>query len=220
MAPRFTNLIFDLDGTLTDSRPGILQCINAAMQSVGAEVPVNDDLSWCIGPPMREVMARLLASNDEQRVEQAYFAYLENFPRYGIAGNRPYDGIPEMLRRLHAAGITCFIATSKLTANAERVLSAFELRKYFETVVGSDAAGTLTDKAEMIRAILERAQTHRAACAIVGDREHDIRAGQANSIFTIGAGWGYGTLDELRMAGADLIYNSPAELGNFLDRPS
>ncbi len=216
MAPRFRNLIFDLDGTLTDSRPGIVQCIHAALQSVGAEAPVNDDLSWCIGPPMRDILARLLATEDRQRIEQAYSAYLENFPKYGIAGNRPYDGIPEILRRLRTAGIDCFVATSKITANAEHVLNTFELRQYFEMVVGSDAAGTLTDKAEMIQSILERAKIHRAACAIIGDREHDILAGKANSIFTIGASWGYAADGELRSAGAALIIDSPATLGGFL----
>ncbi|HVA79591.1 MAG TPA: HAD hydrolase-like protein [Candidatus Binataceae bacterium] len=196
---RIANLLFDLDGTLTDSRSGIIRSIRYAMRALGAEPPPEESLGWCVGPPMRKNFARLLGTDDSKLIDRAFTHFLERYESIGYRENRVYEGIIAMLSVL-APGRRLFVATSKLASSAERILAEFELREFFEAVFGSDRAGRMADKRELVPHVLGAAGLEPRSTAIVGDRVHDIEGGRAAGILTIAAGWGYGTADELSAA--------------------
>ena len=160
-----TNLLFDLDGTLTDSRVGIIRSIQHAMRALDAEPPPEESLGWCVGPPMRENFARLLGTEDSKLLDRAFAHYLERDESIGFRENRVYDGVAAMLTAL-ASGRRLFVATSKLTSSAERILAEFKLRDFFEGVYGSERDGRWSDKRELIPHVLEAARLDSLVSAI------------------------------------------------------
>jgi phosphoglycolate phosphatase len=193
-----TNLLFDLDGTLTDSRVGIIRSIRHAMRALGVKPPPEESLGWCVGPPMRQNFARLFATDDSTLLDRAFAHYLERYESIGYRENRVYDGVAPMLTAL-ASGRRLFVATSKLTSSAERILAEFKLRDFFEGVYGSERDGRWSDKRELIPHVLEAARLDARVSAIVGDRLHDIEGGRAAGIVAIGALWGYTRATNSRM---------------------
>jgi phosphoglycolate phosphatase len=200
------NVLFDLDGTLTDSRPGILNTIQHALRSISVEPPCADELLWCVGPPLREVFERLLPSGDMAMIERAVTAYVERYDSIGHRENRVYAGVPAMLTTLRA-NRRLVLVTAKRQQIAERILELFQLRPHFEAVFGSERSGRFADKRDLVHHVVETLGLDRSETVIVGDRIHDIEAGRHNGLFTAGAAWGYGTAQEL--AGADQICESP-----------
>ena len=209
-----TNLLFDLDGTLTDSRVGIIRSIQHATRALGIEPPPEESLGWCVGPPMRENFARLLGTDDSMLIDRAFAHYLERYESIGYRENRVYDGVPAMLTAV-TPGRRLIVATSKLTSSAERILAEFKLRDFFEGVFGSERDGRFADKRELVPHVLSAARLDARDTAIVGDRVHDIDGGRAAGIVTIGALWGYGTRDEL--SGANMLCEAPADLPAILE---
>ncbi len=130
---RCANLLFDLDGTLTDPKIGISRCIQHALSALGHEPPDTDTLDWCIGPPLQHSFSRLLDSTDTDLLEQAVHLYRRRFATIGLFENRVYDGIPEVLAELRQRGCRLFLATSKPRIFAEQILDYFNLSGYFET---------------------------------------------------------------------------------------
>ncbi len=214
MASRPLNILFDLDGTLTDSRPGILKTIVHALRSQGVEPPLEDELLWCVGPPLRQIFERLLPDGDAAAIETAVTAYVERYRLSGHRENRVYDGVPEMLSVLGAKS-RLVLVTAKHQDSAERILELFELRPHFSGVFGSEPSGRLADKRELIGHALETMKLDPAQTVIVGDRIHDIEGGRHNGIVTVGAAWGYGSGAEL--AGAHHICRSPLEVTSLFD---
>lgn len=212
---QMTSLLFDLDGTLTDSRVGIVRSIQHSMRALGVEPPPEESLGWCVGPPMRENFARLLHTDDLTILDRAFAHYLERYESVGYRENLVYDGVPAMLTAL-APGRRLFVATSKLASSAERILAEFKLRDFFEGVYGSGRDGGLADKRELVPHVLAAARIEVRGTAIVGDRVHDIDGGRAAGIVAIGALWGYGTRGEL--SGADMLCDAPADLPAILAR--
>jgi len=212
---RINNLLFDLDGTLTDSRSGIIRSIQHAMRALGIEPLSEESLGWCVGPSARQIFARLLATNDERLIDRAYAHYLERYESIGYRENRVYGGVAAMLTAV-TPGRRLIVATSKLTAIAERILAEFKLRDFFEGTYGSERDGRFADKRALVAHVLRAAGLEPQASAIVGDRVHDIDGGRAAGIVTIAAGWGYGTADEL--GAADYFCAAPADLPALLSR--
>jgi phosphoglycolate phosphatase len=210
-----TNLLFDLDGTLTNSRVGIVRSIRYAMRALGVDPPPEDSLGWCVGPPMRQNFARLLRTHDSTLIDRAFAHYLERYESVGYRENLVYDGVPAMLTAL-APGRRLFVATSKLASSAERILAEFKLRDFFEGVYGSERDGRWADKRELVPHVLDAARLEAPATAMVGDRAHDMDGGRAAGIVAIGALWGYGTREEL--SGADMLCDAPPCLPAILAR--
>jgi len=228
----FSAVIFDLDGTLTDPGSGIAATIRGVLMTLGVKAPARAELGWCVGPPLREIFTRLLeplnqgapreaAGNGDpviegaamrELVDRAAALYVQQYAQTGAAESTVYPGVSEMLTELRAAS-RLFVATSKNTATAERILGLCGLRRYFDHVAGN---GRLDDKGDTVRELIEREHLDRAAVAIVGDREHDIVAGKRNGLFTIGVTYGYGSREELKAAGADWICERPAAVAQFL----
>jgi phosphoglycolate phosphatase len=206
MTPRV--LLLDLDGTLTDSRPGIVRCMRHALERLGAPCPPDDVLATHIGWPLRGAFAAMLGNHDAGLVDRAFSLYRERYGHTGLYENAVYPGIPEMLGRL-AGRARLYVATQKMTLYAERVVEHFGLRSHLAGVWGTDD-GPLADKAGVIAALLRTERIERADAVMIGDREMDVTAARANGLRTIGVLWGYGSRDELLAAGADDLCESPA----------
>jgi phosphoglycolate phosphatase len=206
------NVLFDLDGTLTDPRQGVLGCIRHAMESLGRTPPAEAVLERFIGPPLQDTFRTLLGRGDADLVAQAVQLYRKRFSDRGIYENSVYPGIAPALSELQARRFPLFIVTSKPQLFAARIADHFGLTHRFRGIYGSELDGTRSAKADLIRHVLTIENLEPAATVMVGDREHDIRGARANGLRAIGVLWGYGSREELEMAGANAMCTSPAEL--------
>ena len=208
-------IYFDLDGTLTNPKPGITRSIQYALERLGQAVPSGDELTWCIGPPLHASLKRLVGS--DELADRALLLYRERFIDIGLFENEAYGGIEETLTALSATSERMFVATSKPAVYAERIIDHFGLQRYFERVFGSELDGTRTDKGDLLRYALDAAKVDPRMAIMIGDRSHDVVGARKNGMTAIGVLYGYGSEDELRSAGAHHICAAHPEL---LDRCS
>lgn len=212
MAPE--TVVFDLDGTLTDSEPGIVSSYRHALDGWGIEADREAIRPW-LGPPLRDGFVGLGVPPDE--VEQAIARYREYFATKGIVENELYPGVAAMLADVSAAGITVALATAKLEEYAVRILDQFSISAHFRAIVGSTRDGTRLHKGEILEhALTQLGSPDPATAVMVGDREHDMLAAVDLGVRPIGAAWGYGSRTELLQAGAEALADSPAELTKVL----
>lgn len=205
-------LLVDLDGTLTDNFEGISRSILHALERLGAPAPARERLRSCVGPPLRSSFARLLATEDAERIELAIAHYRARYAEVGWRENVVYEGVAGVVAGLAAAGATLVLCTSKPQPYAERIVAHFGLAPHFVAVHGADLAGTLDDKAALVANLLAREGLEPGDCTMIGDREHDVRAAHANGVRAVGVLWGYGSREELVRAGADALAAAPVDL--------
>jgi phosphoglycolate phosphatase len=210
------NLLFDLDGTLTDNYVGIAGSIRHALARLGAPPPDDSELRTYVGPPLRGTFARLLQTDARETIERAIGHYRERFGDVGWRENVAYPGIPEALARLREGGARLYVCTGKPEVYARRIVSHFGFDVHFDGVYGADLEGRLDDKLHLMAHLLEREGIPPDAALMIGDRAQDIRAAHGNSVRAVGVLWGYGTAGEL--ADADVIVATPAELPGVLLR--
>jgi phosphoglycolate phosphatase len=210
------SVFLDLDGTLTDSRPGIIRCIRHALAELGTDAPDEDALTWCIGPPLLGSFERLLG--DPSLAQRGLALYRERFGSIGLYENRVYDGVPGMLERLHEGGFRLFLATSKPHVYAGRIVARFKLDRWVERVFGAELDGTHADKPSLIAHALSESGADPARSVMLGDREHDAIGATANGLPCIGAVWGYGGADELGRAGAAALAETPAAAALLIEQ--
>ena len=204
-------IYFDLDGTLTDPKPGITRSIQYALQKLDhPTMPTEDELTWCIGPPLRASFVRLLGA--EASADLAVSYYRERFSDIGLYENGVYDGIGDVLTSLCASGHRLFVATSKPHVFAERIIDHFGLRDHFERVFGSELDGTRVDKSHLLEYALEQTSVDPAKTLMIGDRSHDMVGAKNNGMKGIGVLYGYGSRDELLEAGAHHVCATPAAI--------
>ncbi len=216
MAPPYRNVIFDMDGTLIDSKPGIQAGITHALRQLGHEVPSEFDLDWAIGPPLRDVMTRVLTGLGDNRVPEAITHYREYYGKTSIFNARLFEGIPELLNDLSSSGRALFVGTSKMIPFARMLVEHFGLSPYFVGIYGSELDGRNQQKTELIRHLLDDGGLDPARTVMVGDREHDVIGARANGIAVIGVTYGYGSREELECAGASVFCETPAGLMEYL----
>ena len=210
--------LFDLDGTLTDSKSGIVNSIKYGLNALGKAILDEGILDLFLGPPLRDSF-KIFCGCDDIEAEKAIAKYREYYATQGIFENFPYPGIENLLKELRKNNIKLAVATSKPTYYAEKILARFKLDCYFELVAGSEMDGTRSDKAEIITYVLENLGTHKSVgvgVVMIGDRKHDIIGAKACRIDSIGARWGYATGDELEKAGCTYFASSPEELLNII----
>ena len=208
-------LFFDLDGTLVDSAVGITRCAAHAFECVGAPVPDEATLRTWIGPPLRDSFAPLLG--DAARVEQAVNHYRERYETHGWAEHTVYDGIPEAIEALHAAGHRLAVVTAKNEPHARKVIAHLPFGHRFEDVIGATPDGRLSHKPELIAEALARLDVDVESCAMIGDRRMDMEGAVHHGMRGIGVLWGFGSEDELRTAGAGALAQTPVDLVRLLD---
>jgi phosphoglycolate phosphatase len=205
--------LLDLDGTLTDSRPGIIKCIQHALTALDVPTPSDAELTMLIGPPLQDTFSKLLPAPTAANVDRAVALYRQRFETDGMFENSVYPGIQKSLAGFHKSGVGLYLATSKPQVFAEKILEHFDLAQYFRGIYGSELDGSRGDKAELIRYILAREQINPKHATMIGDRAHDIAGGKANQLQTVGVLWGYGSRDELLAAGADMLIDRPDDFG-------
>lgn len=218
MKSRGAATLFDLDGTLSDNRAGIIGSIRHALTGMGIAHPDEAALLRCVGPPLRESFATMLATDDRVRIEAAIALYRERYATLGWQENELYGGIGAMLDVLAARSPRLIVCTSKPQVFARRIIDHFGLQRYFTAVYGTDLAGTLDDKRALLKHLLVEEKLDPTLCTMIGDRHHDIRAGIANDTRTIGVLWGFG--DRAELADAHAWAAMPAELPELLAHSS
>ena len=208
--------LVDLDGTLTDSAPGIVASISYAFDTLGIARPSQENLRLVVGPPIHE--SAVTNGVPVERVDEFVAAYREAFTSGGMLNNSVYPGIREALAALRAAGVRLVVATSKPEVFARQILEHFELDGFFEAICGSTLDGTRSTKAEVIEHALKTTAATDAGLppldeiVMVGDREHDILGARAHGIATIAVDWGYAAPGEHEAAAPRSVVSTPADL--------
>ena len=205
--------LFDLDGTLIDSEPGITACIRHALAKL--DVPAPADLRPWIGPPLRHSFAPLLG-HDDARVELAVDYYHERFATLGWREHAVYPGIAAAVERLRQAGHRLAVVTSKPVRHAAPILESLPFGGAFDGLYGPDPSSAHCEKATMIAAALADFGTAPHEAAMIGDRRYDIEGAVANGVTGIGVLWGFGSREELQEAGAHELARDPSHLAALL----
>ena len=207
-------LLLDLDGTLIDSMPGIRASCLAALEALGHAPDPATDFRGLVGPPLPEVMRRLLRPHGDDRVDLAVTAYRAHYGESGMYLATVYPGVAETLERLHRHGKRMFVATSKRTQFAAPIVHRLGLAKWLHGIYGTESDGSLDHKADLIAALLRAERLAADGVVMIGDRSHDIAGARTNGVRAIGALWGYGSRAELEAAGADALLGQPSELAD------
>lgn len=205
--------LFDLDGTLIDSEPGITACIRYAFDKLGVPAPV--ELRPWIGPPLRHSFAPLL-DHDAERVEAAVDYYHERFATLGWREHLVYPGVAATIGRLQAAGHTLAVVTSKPERHARPIIEHLPFGNAFTRLYGPDPSSPHSEKATMIAAALADFAASPGQTAMIGDRHFDIEGAVANHVRGIGVLWGFGSREELERAGAHELARDPEHLAELL----
>jgi phosphoglycolate phosphatase-like HAD superfamily hydrolase len=206
-------VIFDLDGTLTDSAEGIVASFCHALEQVGAPVPAGDLVSRIIGPPMHHTFA---AMGLGERTDAAIAAYRADYVSRGWSMNTPFTGVEELLIDLRAADVRMAVATSKAEPTAQRILTHFGLDGYFEVIAGASPDGIRALKADVVAHALAQLTPLPERVLMVGDRLHDVEGAAAHGIDTVVVGWGYGRDDFTPEAPAPQLVDDVAALREVL----
>jgi phosphoglycolate phosphatase len=206
------SVLLDLDGTISDSRPGIAACFRYTLQQMGHDPAEAGDVTWAVGPPIAVSLGRLLAIYQDDRVDAALPIYRARYSDVALYDCSVFPGVRVLLDALRQSGHTLCVATSKRRDFAERVVEFLGLGDVLPQVYGALPGGGLDDKADLLAEILKVEGYDPATTVMVGDRLHDIHAAKANGLRSIGVLWGYGGQQELQEAGADYLASAPGEV--------
>lgn len=209
---KFKYVLFDLDGTITNSAAGITNSVAYALKKLGVPVPPYSDLLKFIGPPLFTAFKEFCGFNDEKAKSAVEF-YREYYPEKGIFECRLYDNIKSVLEALNKNGLKIILATSKPELFADRIIEHFGLKKYFYYIAGASFDKSRSEKPQVISYALSACGiTDTGSAVMVGDRHHDIIGAHENKIAGIGVLYGFGTREELESSGADYIAKTPEEI--------
>ena len=208
-------ILFDLDGTLTDSGEGIINCAKLALSHFGISIPGDQEMREFVGPPLDLTFRKFGVPAD--KTDEAIAVYRSRYKTVGKYENFPYPGIRELLQALLDSGHRLFVATSKPEALSVDILQHFALDSYFEIIAGATFDGSRSSKADVIAYLLEQVG-NLDNTVMVGDTVFDITGAHAHGIPAIGVAWGYGDVAEMQKAGAYAIANSMTELLQLLER--
>ncbi len=205
-------ILFDLDGTLTDSREGITKSVQYALDQIGIHEPDLTSLEHFIGPPLYDEFMRCYGFSPEV-AKTAVAAYRERYNEVGWKENLLFDGIPAVLKALGDAGRKLGVASSKPKVFVERILNLFDIAQYFDVVSGATLDGKVSTKAQVLDCALNGlGVTDKAQAVLVGDRMHDVEGAKAHGIDCVGVTFGFGGRQELAEAGAAHIVDTMDEL--------
>lgn len=207
------SILFDLDGTLTDSGEGIMNCAALALERLGIPIPPRDALRVFVGPPLHDTFRQFGVPEDQ--VDEAIRIYRSRYVPIGKFENTPYPGIRELLEKLRAQGNRLYVATSKPEEMAVEVLEHFDLAHFFDHICGASLDRSRSAKDAVISYLL---QLHGAdgQMVMVGDTVFDVLGAAAHGIPSVGVAWGYGSVEEMKKAGAAAIAVTMDELLSIL----
>lgn len=210
------NIFFDLDGTLTNSKEGIINSVLYALNKMKIQEQNITSLNSFIGPPLKNSFKEKYALSD-QDANRAVEYYREYFSEKGLYENQLYDGIEKILIAMKQANMRLWVVTSKPKIYADKIISYFSLLDYFESVIGSNLDNTLTDKTELIAHTLDKIAQglELKNCVMIGDRKHDIIGAKNNNIKSCGVLYGFGSKQEIMRAAPDYISETTSGLINI-----
>lgn len=206
-------VFFDLDGTLTDSGEGIINCAILALEHFGLPIPSREALRVFVGPPLDQSFINHGVPVD--KTDEAIRVYRSRYTTVGKFENFPYPGVEELLRKLKNAGCRLFVATSKPEGMSVEILEKFGLSHYFEKICGATLDGSRSHKADVIAYLLGQVDSVEHV-VMVGDTSFDVIGAKAHGIPTIGVSWGYGEVSDMIDAGAVSIAHSMDELFDLI----
>ena len=208
-------ILFDLDGTITDSGVGIINCAALALNHFGLPVPDRETMRVFVGPPLDETFMKYGVPAD--KTDEAIAVYRSRYTTVGKFENTPYPGVEKMLQALKNAGHKLYVATSKPEAMSIEILEHFGLAKYFDLICGATLDGSRSKKADIITYLLDKAGGAEHII-MVGDTAYDVIGAKAHGIPAIGVSWGYGKVADMEAAGAIAIAHTMNELLLLLNK--
>ena len=208
-------IFFDLDGTLTDSGEGIINCASLALEHFGLPVPSREEMRVFVGPPLDQTLIRF--GVPPEKAQEGIDVFRSRYLVVGKFENSPYPGIHQLLEKLKGQGHRLFVATSKPESTSVEILNKFKLSQYFEVICGATLDGSRVHKADVIAYLLSKIGTAEEIL-MVGDTEFDVIGAAAHGIKTIGVSWGYGKVAEMEQAGATAIAHTMDELEQFINQ--
>ena len=215
-------LLFDLDGTLTDSAEGIIKCVQYAAEKMGVDFKEAEELRVFVGPPLSESFPKVYGFSEEE-TKQAIVYYRERFKPIGMFENALYDGIPQMLKTMKDNGKINLIASSKPEAFVKTILEHFDIAQYFDVIVGASMDDSRNTKEAVIEEALSQlksmdqyGQYADDKCVMIGDRKYDINGAKFFGLRSIGVSYGFAPEGELEEAEADVIVDTVEELTQVL----
>ena len=211
----YQTILFDLDGTLTDSGQGILNSVAYALEKMGIEEPDTANLNRFIGPPLYESFSRFYQLNPED-TQSAVDAFRVYFKEKGMFENQLYPGIIPLLEELRTAGKTLVIATSKPEIFAKQILEHFGIAHYLDVIAGASLDSSRISKADVIGYAINQLEAFPKHAVMIGDREHDIEGARMHQLPAIGVLYGYGNKQEFEKAGATMIVETVQDLKRVL----
>lgn len=206
-------ILFDLDGTLTDSGEGIMNCARLALEHYGLPIPSEAELRTFVGPPLHESFVRF--GVPEEEADNAIKIYRSRYIPIGKFENHPYDGIYHVLEQLKELGHTLYVATSKPETMSVEILEHFGMAKYFDIIAGASFDRSRSSKEDVIAYLLEQCGDYEEKI-MVGDTAFDVIGAKAHGIPTVGVSWGYGKVEDMEKAGAISIACTMEELFDML----
>ena len=215
---KLKSVFFDLDGTLTDSMPGITRGVQYALKHYGIHVDDLSVLKPFVGPPLFDSFKRYYNFSDKD-ANDAIYVFREYYDVKGWMDNAPFDGVEDMLKTLKEAGLELYVATSKPEETAKKVLEYFQLTEYFKFIGGASMDEARVNKDDVIRYVLEEnciSEEEKPSVIMVGDREHDVYGAKKTGLSVIGVLYGYGSREELQSAGTDYLCETPEETAKLL----
>ena len=207
------SILFDLDGTLTDSGEGIMKCAVYALSHYGIPEPPESVLRTLVGPPLSESFLKL--GVPQEKVEECIQIYRSRYIPIGRFENHPYAGIRQMLEQLCKDGHKLYVATSKPEWMSIEILEYFDLAKYFKIICGAATDFSRNSKEAVITHLLNQCDAQENA-VMVGDTVYDVIGAKAHNIPCIGVAWGYGTVEDMENAGAAAIAHTVDQLYELL----
>ena len=208
-------ILFDLDGTLTDSGEGIINCVILGLEHFGLPIPDRQALRVFVGPPLHSMFVQFGVPAD--KADEAVEVYRSRYTTIGKFENTPYPGIPQLLQTLKDNGHTLLVATSKPESLSVEILEKFELAQYFDRICGASLDRSRTCKEDVIAYLLSCCP-ERENLVMVGDTHYDVEGAAAHGIPTIGVAWGYGQVQEMIDAGAVAFAYNTQELIELLEK--
>ncbi|MDR3167354.1 MAG: HAD hydrolase-like protein [Treponema sp.] len=206
----YTNILFDLDGTLTDPFLGITNSWKYALEKLNIEIDQNI-LKTFIGPPLEKIFFEYFKF-DKENTEIGKRYYREYFSEKGLYENTLYDGVEDLLKELNTRNKICVLATSKPIVFAEKIIKHFNIDTYFKYTVGGNLEGTFVEKEDIIKHIVRKYNLRKSETILVGDRKYDIIGANKNGIKSIGVLYGYGSKEELENENPEYIINNAKEI--------
>ncbi len=207
-------ILFDLDGTLTDSGEGIINCAALALEHFGLPIPSREEMGVFVGPPLDQTFVKFGVPRD--KTQEAIDVFRSRYLVVGKFENTPYPGIQALLETLKQQGHRLFVATSKPETTAIEILDKFKLSEYFELICGATFDANRVHKADVIAYLLEKIG-RSGDILMVGDTEFDVLGAAEHNIPTIGVSWGYGKVVDMEKAGARVIAHNTDELLRYLN---